>query len=61
MGRLDNELIRTNMTLNGVRSDNSIKAKGVTSIVEGNYSINLRKGWIHANQYVPPDANTMDR
>jgi hypothetical protein len=49
------------MTLNGVRSDNPIKAKGVTSVVEGNYSINLRKDWIHANQYVPPDANTMDR
>jgi hypothetical protein len=66
----DNELIRTNMTLSGVRSNSPIEAMGVASIqltigtktlvvvifvvkVEGNYSIILRRDWIHANQWVP--------
>lgn len=32
LGKQDNELIMTNMTLNGVGSNNPFKAKGVTSI-----------------------------
>jgi hypothetical protein len=32
LGKHDDELIKTNMTLGGVGTDNSIKAKGVTSV-----------------------------
>jgi hypothetical protein len=32
LGKHDDELIKTNMTLSDVGTDNSIKAKGVTSV-----------------------------
>jgi hypothetical protein len=32
LGKRDDELVKTNMTLNGVGTNNSIKAKGVTSV-----------------------------
>jgi hypothetical protein len=32
LGKQDEELVKTNITLNGVRTDSSIKAKGVTSV-----------------------------
>jgi hypothetical protein len=32
LGKQDDELVKTNMTLNGVGTDSSIKAKGVTSV-----------------------------
>jgi hypothetical protein len=32
LGKQDEELVKTNMTLSGVRTDSSIKAKGVTSV-----------------------------
>jgi hypothetical protein len=32
LGKQDDELLKTNMTLNGVGTDSSIKAKGVTSV-----------------------------
>jgi hypothetical protein len=32
LGKLDDELVKTNMTLNGIGTDSSIKAKGVTSV-----------------------------
>jgi hypothetical protein len=32
LGKQDDELIKTNMTLSDVGTDNSIKAKGVTSV-----------------------------
>jgi CO dehydrogenase/acetyl-CoA synthase gamma subunit (corrinoid Fe-S protein) len=31
LGKQDDELVKTNMNLNGVGTDSSIKAKGVTS------------------------------
>jgi hypothetical protein len=66
LGKQDDKLVKTNMTLSGVGTDISIKAKGVTSVeitigtktlaaaifvadVEGNYSLILGRGWIHAN------------
>jgi hypothetical protein len=65
LGKQDDELVKTNMTLSGV-GDSSIKARGVTSVeltigtktlaaaffvadVEGNYSLILGRDWIHAN------------
>jgi hypothetical protein len=32
LGKQDDELVKTNMTLSGVRNDSSIKARGVTSV-----------------------------
>jgi hypothetical protein len=32
LGKLDNELVKTNMTRSGIGTDSSIKAKGVTSL-----------------------------
>jgi hypothetical protein len=32
LGKQDEDLVKTNMTLNGVGTDSSIKAKGVTSV-----------------------------
>jgi hypothetical protein len=32
LGKHDDELVKTNMTLNGVGTDSSIKAKGVMSV-----------------------------
>jgi hypothetical protein len=32
LGKQDDELVKTNMTLSGVGTDSSIKAKGVTSV-----------------------------
>jgi hypothetical protein len=32
LGKQDDELVKTNMTLSGVGTDNSIKARGVTSV-----------------------------
>jgi hypothetical protein len=32
LGKHDDELVKTNMTLSGVGTDSSIKAKGVTSV-----------------------------
>jgi hypothetical protein len=32
LGKQDDELVKTNMTLNGVGTDSSIKARGVTSV-----------------------------
>jgi hypothetical protein len=69
LGKQDEKLIKTNMTLSGV-GDSSIKARGVTSVeltigtktlaaaffiadVEGNYSLILGRDWIHANQCIP--------
>jgi hypothetical protein len=64
------------MTLGGIGTDSSIKAKEVTSVeltigtktlaaaffvadVEGNYSLILRRDWIHANQCVPSTLHQM--
>jgi hypothetical protein len=66
LGKQDDELVKTNMTLNGV-GNSSIKARGVTSVeltigtktlaaaffvadVEGNYSLIPSRDWIHANR-----------
>jgi hypothetical protein len=49
------------MTLSGVGTDSSIKARGVTSVadVEGNYSLILGRDWIHANQCIPSTLHQM--
>jgi hypothetical protein len=69
LGREDDELVKTNLMLNGVRG-NLMEARGVVSMeltvgskslattffiieVQGNYSIILSHYWIHANCYVP--------
>jgi hypothetical protein len=68
-GRKDNELMKTNLTLNGV-GGNLMKARGVVSMkltigskslattffvieVQGNYSIILGRDWIHTNHCIP--------
>jgi hypothetical protein len=75
LGKQDDELVKTNMTLNGV-GDSSIKARGVMSVeltirtktlaaaffvadVEGNYSLILGRDWIHANQCIPSTLHQM--
>ena len=75
LGKQDDELVKTNMTLSGV-GDSSIKARGVTSVeltigtktlaaaffvadVEGNYSLILGRDWIHANQCIPSTLHQM--
>jgi hypothetical protein len=68
LGREDDELIKTNLTLNGVGS-NPMEARGIVSMeltigskllataffvveVQGNYSVILGHNWIHTNRYV---------
>jgi hypothetical protein len=68
-GREDDELMKTNLTLNSVEG-NSMEARGVVSMevtvgskslataffiveVQGNYSVILGHDWIHANPFVP--------
>jgi hypothetical protein len=67
--RKDDELVKTNPTLNGTRG-NPMEARGVISMeltigskslataffivkVQDNYSIILGHGWIHANHCIP--------
>jgi hypothetical protein len=69
LGREDDELMKTNLMLNGV-GGNPMKARGVISMeltvgskslttafffveVQGNYSVILDRDWIHANCYIP--------
>jgi hypothetical protein len=69
LGREDDELIKTNSTLNGV-GVNSMEARGVVSMeltvgskslataffvveVQGNYSVILGRDWIHTNCCIP--------
>jgi hypothetical protein len=69
LGREDDELVKTNLMLNGVRG-NSMEARGIVSIelnvgskslataffiieVQGNYSVILGCHWIHANRCIP--------
>jgi hypothetical protein len=69
LGREDDELVKTNLMLNGV-GGNPIEARGVVSIeltigrklfdtaffvveVQGNYSVILGHDWIHANHCIP--------
>jgi hypothetical protein len=69
LGREDDELIKTNLTLNGV-GGNPMEAQGVISMdltiwskslatvffivaVQGNYSVILSHDWIHANRCIP--------
>jgi hypothetical protein len=75
LGKQDDELVKTNMTLSSVGTDSLIKAKGVTSIeltigtthaiafyvanVEGNFSLIIGRDWIHANQCVPSTLHQM--
>jgi hypothetical protein len=67
--REDDELVKINLTLNGVGC-NPMEVRGVVSIeltvgskslattffvveVQGNYSVILSRDWIHSNHYVP--------
>jgi hypothetical protein len=69
LGRKDNELIKTNLTLNDV-GGNPMESQGVISMeltvgrkslvtaffiikVQGNYSVILGHDWIHANRCIP--------
>jgi hypothetical protein len=69
LGREDDELMKTNLMLNGV-GGNPMEAQGVVSReltvgskslataffvieVQGNYSVILGCDWIHANRYIP--------
>jgi hypothetical protein len=69
LGREDNELVKTNLTLNGM-GGNSMEARSIISMeltvgskslttaffvvkVHGNYSIILGHDWIHVNRCVP--------
>jgi hypothetical protein len=69
LGREDNELMKTNLTLNGVGS-NLMEARGVISMeltvgskplatalfiidVQGNYSVIFSHNWIHVNRCIP--------
>jgi hypothetical protein len=69
LGREDDDLMKTNLTLHGV-GGNSVEAWGVTSMeltvgskwlattffiveVQGNYSVILGRDWIHANCCIP--------
>jgi hypothetical protein len=69
LGRVDDEFVKTNLTLNGV-GGNLMEARGVISMelivgskslattffiveVQGNYSVILGCDWIHANRCVP--------
>jgi hypothetical protein len=69
LGRDDDKLVKTNLTLNGV-GGNPMEARGVISMeltigskslaivffvveVQGNYSISFSHDWIHANHCIP--------
>jgi hypothetical protein len=69
LGREDNELMKTNLMLNGM-GGNPMKVRGVVSMdltigskslataffvieVQGNYSVILGRDWIHANRCIP--------
>jgi hypothetical protein len=69
LGREDDELMKTNLTLNGM-GDNQMEARGVVSMeltigskllstaffiieMQGNYSIILGHDWIHTNHCIP--------
>jgi hypothetical protein len=69
LGWEDDELVKTNLMLNGVE-DNTTEARGVVSMeltvgskslttaffvveVQGNYSIIFSRDWIHTNRCVP--------
>jgi hypothetical protein len=69
LGREDDELVKTNLTLNGV-GGNPMEARGVVSMeltigskllattlfiveVQDNYSIILGRDWIHTNHCIP--------
>jgi hypothetical protein len=69
LGREDDELVKTNLTLNGV-GGNPKEARGIVSMeltvgskslataffvveVQGNYSVILGRDWIHTNRCVP--------
>jgi hypothetical protein len=69
LGREDDELVKTNLMLNGV-GGNSMEARGVISMeltignklltttffvveVQGNCSVILGRDWIHANHCIP--------
>jgi hypothetical protein len=69
LGREDDELVKTNLTLNGV-GGNPMEARGIISMeltvgskslataffvveVQGNYSVILGRDWIHTNCCVP--------
>jgi hypothetical protein len=69
LGRKDDELVKTNLTLNGMGS-NPMEARGIVSIkltvwskslvttffvveVQGNYNVILSRDWIHVNHCVP--------
>jgi hypothetical protein len=69
LGREDDDLMKTNMTLNGV-GGNPMEARGIISMelivgskllttaffvieVAGNYSVILGRDWIHTNYCVP--------
>jgi hypothetical protein len=68
LGRNDNKLVKTNLTLNGM-GGNPMEAQGVVSMeliigikllattffvieVQGNYSVILGRDWIHANHCI---------
>jgi hypothetical protein len=68
LGREGDELVKTNLTLNGV-GGNPMEARGVVSMeltirskllattffiveVQGNYSIVLGRNWIHTNRWI---------
>jgi hypothetical protein len=69
LGKEDDELVKTNLTLNNV-GGNPMEARGVISMeltigskslstaffiveVQGNYSVILGRNWIHANYCIP--------
>jgi hypothetical protein len=69
LGREDDELVKTNLMLNGV-GGNPMEARSVISMeltignkslatiffvieVQGNYSVILGHDWIHFNRYIP--------
>jgi hypothetical protein len=48
LGREDTELMKTNLTLNGVGGKSLATALFIVE-VQGNYSVILGRDWIHAN------------
>jgi hypothetical protein len=69
LGRVDDDLVKTNLTLNGM-GGNPMEAQSVISMeltvgskslattffvieMQGNYSVILGQDWIHANHCVP--------
>jgi hypothetical protein len=69
LGKEDNELMKTKLTMNGI-GDNLMEARGIVSKeltiwskslpttffiieVQGNYSVILGLDWIHTNRCVP--------